>query len=218
MAQPPCCFSFDDSSLTNASTPVFMWSPPTNENHIDNVNKVRMCLFALPSQLATFAPKLYSLVQVLKFLQQHVLPEGVFAVALQNVEWLTACIDCRGGTVTVANSKTDYAFLLGSGNTMLTQLRRESGGVGGVTADQLRLLLPHIIALFETKTTGSLGTGEGPMHQAVLEYLAVNKLRAATSGELACRYGGGPRQQTISTISFHGKPMKIVCLWPIVCG
>lgn len=128
---------------------------------------------------------------MLQFLQDHVLPDGVSAVALHAVEWLTASVDCEStGVVTIANSKTDYVFLLESGRQMLMGLQEGPDREGRVTADMLKLLLPRIIMLFETKTTKGLGSGEGPMHQAVLEYLAVNKLRAWTSGGFFRRWMG----------------------------
>ena len=116
---------------------------------------------------------------MLQFLKDHVLPDGVSVVALDSVEWLTACIECgSSGDVTIANSKTDYVFLLDCGHSIL-----KGNPAGKVTEDTMLSLLPYTIGLFETKTTSGLGSGEGPMHQAVLEYLAVNKLRATTSGD-----------------------------------
>ena len=123
------------------------------------------------------------LMQVLKYLEDNVLPQGVRAVPLQGLEWLTTCVDClAGGSVTIANSKTDYVFLTDKGFQMLQDLMSESDS--GITMTMMQLILHEIVALFETKTTKSLGSGkcEGPVHQAVLEHLAVNSL-ARRSGE-----------------------------------
>jgi hypothetical protein len=121
---------------------------------------------------------------VIKFLQEHVLPEGVYVVALQALEWLTACIDCgSAGAVTIANSKTDYVFFLESSREILNQLQAKQSSTNKITADKMTLLLPHIVGLFETKTPNSLrSSSEGPVHQAILEYLAVNKMRSETKG------------------------------------
>jgi len=129
-------------------------------------------------------------VQVLKYLEEYVLPQGVHAIPLQGLEWLTTCVDClNSGSVTISNSKTDYVLLTDKGFQTLQDLKKggNKGKFGdGITTNMMKLLIPEIIALFETKTTKSLSSGksEGPVHQAVLEHLAVNSL-ARRSGGLA---------------------------------
>lgn len=119
--------------------------------------------------------------QGIKFLEAHVLPPGVRVIALQGLEWLTACIDCHAsGTVTIANSKTDYVFLSERGWQLLQDLKAESNS--STTALMLLELLPHIAALLETKTTQSLdaGSANGHVQQVLLEHLAVNHLARRT--------------------------------------
>ena len=38
--------------------------------------------------------------KVIKFLDEHVVPAGVRVVALQGLEWLTACINCHASAAT----------------------------------------------------------------------------------------------------------------------
>lgn len=122
---------------------------------------------------------------MIDFLKANVLPEGVHAIPVHSVEWLIASIDCgKEGTLAIVNSKTDYVFLLDRGKCILDEYMKEREAKK-ITEESLMLVLNHIIVLLETKTTKGLGNGEGPMHQGVLEYLAVNKLRPNTSGEHA---------------------------------
>lgn len=166
-----CCFNFpSDASGTLSSSSstieLFEWNPPNNENHADNVKRV------------------------LEVLQEYVLPAGVRVIALQGLEWLTACIDCGpSGTLTIANSKTDYIFLTEKGVAMLESLRGKGKKEGKIDSSMLRQVLIEIIALFESKTTLSLNNGlnDGPTHQAVFEYLAVNHLASDSSHD--CKKG-----------------------------
>ena len=95
-------------------------------------------------------------------------------ISVQSVEWLTSCIQCRQkGAVTIANSKTDYVIVTERGWDDFETMRDENHG--RITSSMLELILPDMIALLETKTSGGLGARpEGFIHQAVLEYLAVN--------------------------------------------
>ena len=127
--------------------------------------------------------------QVIKFLDKHVVPAGVHVVALQGLEWLTACINCHAsGSVTIANSKTDYVFLTEAGWQTLQDLKAENNCA--TTADIMLALLDEIVALLETKTTSSIKSGspDGHVHQALLEHLAVTHL-AGRPGE--CASGSG---------------------------
>ena len=126
---------------------------------------------------------------MIKFLYKYVVPTGVRVVALQGLEWLTACINCRAsGSVTIANSKTDYVFLTEAGWKMLQVLKTENNCA--TTADIMLALLDEIVALLEAKTTSSIKSGspDGHVHQALLEHLAVTHL-AGRSGE--CASGSG---------------------------
>lgn len=122
---------------------------------------------------------------MLDYLTAHVLPKGVCVVVVQKVPWLTACIECDHGSVTIADSTTDYVVLLESGYDKLKAVQHN----GPVTTDLLRMMLPYMLALFEAKTTSSLASREGPIRQATAEYLAVNKLRGGTSGETQTLHG-----------------------------
>jgi hypothetical protein len=155
-----CCFDFASTSSSSSSIiELFEWNPANSENHADNVKRV------------------------LEVLEKHVLPAGVRVIALQGLEWLTACIDCGpSGTLTIANSKTDYIFLTEKGVAMLEGLRGKEKK-GKIDSSMLRQVLNEIIALFESKTTLSLNNGlnNGPTHQALFEYLAVNHLASDLS-------------------------------------
>ena len=64
-------------------------------------------------------------VQVLKYLEEYVLPQGVHAIPLQGLEWLTTCVDClNSGSVTISNSKTDYVLLTDKGFQTLQDLKK----------------------------------------------------------------------------------------------
>ena len=184
---PSCCFECKYKPSVEAEPTTFVWDPPNDENNSTNVERVRSCACGIVtvyicSQMLLFGGTL----QVVKYLEEHVLPKGMHVVPLQGLEWLTTCIDClASGSVTVNNSKTDYVLLTEEGWQMLQVLKAEHGNV--VTASMLHRLLPEVVALLETKTSKSLSTGspDGPVHQAVLEYLAVNDLARRTGGCIA---------------------------------
>ena len=131
--------------------------------------------------------------KVIEFLDKHVVPAGVRVVALQGLEWLTACINCHAsGSVTIANSKTDYVFLTEAGWQLLEE--EKAAYNCSMTADIMLALLDKIVALLETKTTSSIKSRspDGHVHQALLEHLAVTHL-AERSGE--CASGSGQCSQ-----------------------
>lgn len=77
----PCCVP----NCGVVPCPEFVWSPENQEDHADNIK------------------------QVLGYLAQYLLPDGVVALPVQSLSWLQGCFRFQeAGSLVIDQSKTDY--------------------------------------------------------------------------------------------------------------
>ena len=132
----PCCLP---TAQPAAGVPDFGWEPSVKEDNPENIKKA------------------------LAFLKDHVLPDGVTAVPVQSMQWLSGAFMLGSMQLVIKQSKTDFLFILSNvWNVVKQELRVdikghrvEGDGTGdgtGATArlrDRLPQLLPSIIGFYE---------------------------------------------------------------------